>query len=138
MNACMAWFQNLVEVSVAVINSTIDDHLNFLRDGSHRDVPCNGSNAIYSHGYTPSIGRAIHQSAKDSREGRVEGESCLVNVVIAASALCARSAPPRSPAAVTACCACAMLPRFPDNKEVSRRAVEPRAKLQAGAERNRQ
>ena len=49
-------------------------------DGLHRHVPCSGSNAIYSQGYTPSISDAIHQSMTVGEWRQDECVRSLVNV----------------------------------------------------------
>jgi len=52
---------------IAFINSSMDKHLHVLCDGSHPHAPCNGIDAIYSHGYTLAICHAIMKSVQDGK-----------------------------------------------------------------------
>ena len=47
---------------IAYINSSIGLYLHKTCDGSRKHVPCSGSNALYSQGYTPLICKAIKLS----------------------------------------------------------------------------
>ena len=55
----------------AYLNSSIASYRNRLCDGSHRHMPCNGSNALYSQGYTPLICKTVWKSIRD-RKGKRE------------------------------------------------------------------
>ena len=50
---------------IAYLNSSIASYLNKMCDGAHRHVPCSGSNALYSQGYTPLICKAVWKSLGD-------------------------------------------------------------------------
>ena len=65
---------------MAYLNSTIHRYLYRKCDGLHRRVPCSGSNAICSQGYTPSICDAMHQSMKVGGWRQDECVRSLVNV----------------------------------------------------------
>ena len=65
---------------LAYLNSTIHRYLYRKCDGLHRRVPCSGSNAICSQGYTPSICDAMHQSMKVGGWRQDECVRSLVNV----------------------------------------------------------
>ena len=65
---------------LAYLNSTIHRYLYRKGDSLHRRVPCSGSNAICSQGYTPSICDAMHQSMKVGGWRQDECVRSLVNV----------------------------------------------------------
>ena len=70
---------------IAFINSTIGKHLHLLCDGSHPHVPCNGPDAIYSQGYTPTICRAVTKSMQDGKIHPYHTNTCIMNVCMSVS-----------------------------------------------------
>jgi len=135
---------------IAFISSTINKHRYQSCDGSHPHVPCNGLDAIYSQGYTPSICCAIKKSVQDGQFRPSRLSTCTVNVCISASfqaqtnsAICVAApfigdlVPSLDPARNRMASSRGPSQAKEDDRIVQERLAKDRAKLQAIAERNR-
>jgi hypothetical protein len=112
-------------------------------DGSHPHVPCNGPDAVYSQGYTPSICRAIMEAVQDGKTHSSPSIVHLLHVCISSQceaqthSACCRN-PHLAPLLVNSMAS----RRGPsqakeDSAIIAARLASERARLQAVAEANR-